>query len=824
MRVLLRRRLPLSGLLVLLLIGLAALAGVPARAQQAAPPVAPATRLDNAKQTLDSVEAALTRSDLSDSALQRLRTRIEPVAADIQGVVAELQPRADAAKARLAQLGPKPEAKDGKPAAEEPADITAERTAQDKLFGDLDATLKRAKVLLVQEDQLDTTIGSMRRSLFTRSVLGQSYSILDPRLWVPVVAEFPSDLRAIRFLATDWYNGVASKIETWQLLAVIVALAIIGALYEPTQRVARRVSARDASTVGPSRLRKVIAALWAALVSAAVPIAAVLIAGLVLGAFDLVNSRLDLIVSACGRGVSIVAVTAGLTRGFLAPRRGNWRLPTISDRAAERLYNLALLVSGLVGITRIIEALNDTISVGLPTAIASRGLLAAIATIAMTITLNRLSADSDEAARSARARAPKGHDWTGVLRLLFWLAVAVLVVALLAGFIAFASFLVTQIVVVTVIGIMLYLLLDLADEGIDASLESRRVLGRAFIQTLGLRRESLDLIGILLSGTVRVVLIAVAILLVLAPWRIESGDMLSTVEAALIGFSIGDVTISLSTIVIAVVLFLVAIGATRGVQRWMEVKFLPHTRLDSGLQNSIKVSFGYCGFIIASALGLSQLGVSFERLAIVAGALSVGIGFGLQSIVNNFVSGLILLWERAVRVGDLVVVGADQGYVRRINVRSTEIETADRATVIVPNSNLVSGVVKNWLRNDRVGRIRLPFTMGFGADPEKVREVLVTAAKGHDHILSIPSPQVLFTTLGEANLQIELLCFIEDIELQARVSSDLLFEIFKGFQAIGLCVPGGPPVVASPVLDKLDAWLSAKVAETPVPLKTARGG
>jgi potassium efflux system protein len=272
---------------------------------------------------------------------------------------------------------------------------------------------------------------------------------------------------------------------------------------------------------------------------------------------------------------------------------------------------------------------------------------------------------------------------------------------------------------------------------------------------------------------------------------------------------------------VAVVLFLVGIGVTRGVQRWLEVKFLPHTRLDTGLQNSIKTSLGYVGFLVAVSLSLSHLGLSVERLAIVAGALSVGIGFGLQSIVNNFVSGLILLWERAIRVGDWIVVGEEQGYVRRINVRSTEIETFDRATIIVPNANLVSGVVKNWLRNDHVGRIRLPFTVPITIDPEKVRDILIAAAKGHDHVLSIPSPQVVFAQVGETNLKLELLCFIEDVEMSQRVSSDLLFEIFKGLRDLGIGAPAPPPTVTSPALDKLDAWLSSKMADPPGQRRTA---
>ena len=123
------------------------------------------------------------------------------------------------------------------------------------------------------------------------------------------------------------------------------------------------------------------------------------------------------------------------------------------------------------------------------------------------------------------------------------------------------------------------------------------------------------------------------------------------------------------------------------------------------VRNSIITVAGYVGVIISGAVAFSYLGLSLDKLAIVAGALSVGIGFGLQSIVNNFVSGLILLWERPIRVGDLMVVGDNEGYVRRINVRATEIETFDRSTVIVPNSNLISGVVKNRVRSDRIVRV-----------------------------------------------------------------------------------------------------------------------
>ncbi|MGA2794647.1 MAG: mechanosensitive ion channel domain-containing protein, partial [Roseiarcus sp.] len=172
-------------------------------------------------------------------------------------------------------------------------------------------------------------------------------------------------------------------------------------------------------------------------------------------------------------------------------------------------------------------------------------------------------------------------------------------------------------------------------------------------------------------------------------------------------------------------------------------------------------------------------GLSFQNLAIVAGALSVGIGFGLQSIVNNFLSGLILLWERGIRVGDWVVVGAEQGYVRRINARATEVETFDRATLIVPNGTLVSGVVKNWVLSDRIGRIIVNLNIGFETDPETVREILIATAKGQESVLAIPAPLVLFGEFGDWALKFQLICFVDEIEMADRVKSDMLFDLHR---------------------------------------------
>ncbi|MGH6800141.1 MAG: mechanosensitive ion channel family protein, partial [Methylocella sp.] len=307
-------------------------------------------------------------------------------------------------------------------------------------------------------------------------------------------------------------------------------------------------------------------------------------------------------------------------------------------------------------------------------------------------------------------------------------------------------------------------------------------VGRRLVTSIGFNRNSLELAGVLLSGGIRLALFVVAAVLVLAPWGLQSSDVPIDFGTAFFGFKVGEVTISPFSIFIAIGLFALAFGIFHAVLQWVDSKLFPHMNFDLGLRNSIRTSLAYLGFLVAVGLALSYLGLNFEKLAIVAGALSVGIGFGLQSIVNNFVSGLILLWERAVRVGDWIVVGGDQGFVRRINVRATEIETFDRAQVIIPNSSLVTGVVTNLVRNDRTGRLAISLTVAASADPEKVREVLFAIAKSHELVLKIPAPQILFTGMSPGTLNFELRVFVGDVETSVRVRSDLHFEIFRRFK------------------------------------------
>jgi small-conductance mechanosensitive channel len=216
------------------------------------------------------------------------------------------------------------------------------------------------------------------------------------------------------------------------------------------------------------------------------------------------------------------------------------------------------------------------------------------------------------------------------------------------------------------------------------------------------------------------------------------------------------------------------------------------TTMGQGARDALVTIVGYVMFIVALLAGMSAAGFDFGNIAIIAGALSVGIGFGLQNIVNNFVSGLIILFERPIRKGDWIVVGGTEGVVKDIQIRSTRIETFDRADVIVPNSELISNQVTNWVLSSSSGRAIIPVGVAYGTDTEKVRDILMSVAEENEDVAKtryVPEPRVLFREFGDSSLNFELRVFLHNVDSRLSVISDLNFAIDKAFREQGIEIP-----------------------------------
>jgi small-conductance mechanosensitive channel len=280
-------------------------------------------------------------------------------------------------------------------------------------------------------------------------------------------------------------------------------------------------------------------------------------------------------------------------------------------------------------------------------------------------------------------------------------------------------------------------------------------------------------------------------------WTLNWVDMRGLINTLALGITIGDVTILPGTLAIMVAILIAGIIATKLFISWLDHRILADTRIKRGVQDSILTGTSYIGYLLAGVFALSAAGVDFSSLAIVAGALGLGIGLGLQSIINNFVSGVILLAERPIRVGDWVSLPEGEGIVRRINVRSTEIETFDSCSIILPNSALVTEPVKNWTHNDDMGRFSIDVVVDYDTDPDVMKKLLLETTRGHPKVLSHPAPTVLLTSFGKNGLEFVVRAFVADVLLGSQVSSDIRFSLLSQFREQGITIAQAVPVVQS---------------------------
>jgi small-conductance mechanosensitive channel len=325
-----------------------------------------------------------------------------------------------------------------------------------------------------------------------------------------------------------------------------------------------------------------------------------------------------------------------------------------------------------------------------------------------------------------------------------------------------------------------------------------------------------------LALTALLLIIVVPTLLI--QWGFTAAEIRDWFATAFFGFEVGQIKISPARILIGIILFVALLFATRLLQRWLRERVLQPRRIEAGIANSIETTAGYAGIALSALIAVSYAGLDVTNLAIVAGALSLGIGFGLQSIVNNFVSGLILLVERPVKVGDRIVAGDQEGHVRRISVRSTEIETFDRARLIIPNSELITGRVINKTHRSLLGRGSVRVGAHYSANPEKVIEVMVACATAHPQVLTEPPPGAVFDNFGASSLDFFMWFFVADVGRAAMVQSDLRIAIMKAFKEAGIEIPYNQHDIHLRDLDGVRTLINRAVEERAAKSRGAASG
>src|SRR5690606_2712938 len=405
--------------------------------------------------------------------------------------------------------------------------------------------------------------------------------------------------------------------------------------------------------------------------------------------------------------VGLVFLVNRLAYGALSPNEPQWRLIPVEPGAGRWLSRLATAMAAVIGVDGFLTTITDQMASPLSLTVA-RGCISTIIVGILLILMGSL--------RPFRTATGEWRRWPIWLRCSVYVLGGFMIVAALLGYIGLALFVSLQVVVTGTILILAYIgLLAARAIGAEGGFGNSS-LGRWLNANSSLEETTLDQLGLVVSIALNILIVVVFLPLILLMWGFQPGDIQAWGYRLATGVTIGNVTISITGILTGLAVFALGYFLTRWFQGWLDGSVMARGRVDAGVRNSIRLVVGYAGVAVAALVGVSAAGIDLSNLALVAGALSLGIGFGLQNVVSNFVSGLILLAERPFKVGDWIVAGDVSGTVRKISVRATEIETFQRQTVILPNSNLINGAVSNWTHRNKLGRVEIKVGVAYGTD------------------------------------------------------------------------------------------------------------
>ena len=711
-----------------------------------------------------SVETSIENDRLPDEGFESLRDALVKWREEFRAARDANAVQIEALEAQIDALGPAPA--DGE---EEPASVASRRAALQDTLQEAMAPRISAEEAFARAEALIRQIDSTLRSRQTDALFELSRTPLDPTLWAGAGAAVLGVASDIQFEAANNLATAPDQAALWQRLAIagfVLALVVLLILRGP--RVIERMLARIETTSGEHGR-----VLFGYLVSFGNVLVAMLGISL-LNAALISSGILGDIGRAAAIGLNAAILAYAVARwlgGRLFPKRTS--IPTMFhlDEGQRAQARYAASAAGFVtGLLLLVYIVHEVVG----SEPATFGVITLPIFVVLALLLFRLGG------LIARGGQPlEGEDATFSNRVVRLLGRALQLLAI-AGAIAAVVGLHNL-----ARGLLLPASLSLGVLAFLASLHFALQAAYAMLRGLSVEDGREALTPVLVS----LVLALGAVPIFALIWGARDSDLNEAWERFKVGIPLGDTAISPYDLLTLAVVFGAGFALTRLLQGTLRNTVLPRTRMDVGGRNAVVSGLGYLGMTIAAVAAITAAGIDLSSFAIIIGALGVGIGFGLQNIVNNFVSGIILLIERPISEGDWVEVNGKMGIVKAISVRSTRIQTFDRTDVIVPNGDLISGTVTNWTRGDSIGRIIVPVGVAYGTDTRRVEEILREIAEAHPIVSMNPPPAVVFKGFGADSLDFEIRAILSDINFGLSAHSDINHEIARRFSEEGIEIP-----------------------------------
>jgi small-conductance mechanosensitive channel len=747
-------------------------------------PVISQSDLQALQQRLDGLKQQISAAN-NYNQLEGPQDRVQAFILDVDKLSASLLPQQAQLTVQLGVLGAAPDTE----IAAEQADIVAQRAALTEQKNKVDGTLKSLAALKQSAADLITQIAGIRRTLLESELTLGTLSVLNPDFWAPLVKPSLDDRQRFGFFveqisqtwASVWVPG------RYFFTVVLVLLALV------VWTVGRRLAERGLTwlcihRVPEGRLRRSALAFASALATIATTALALHLLFYALTRHAPLTPVLSTFSEEFEKAVYACVLITGLSRALLSIDHPSWRLPAIHDQVAQALKRFPRILSGtLLVLVTLVQVCNAT-GMSSQIVLAGRGVTSIVVMVIVVTLLLRVG--KVRKALVAANDAQANSTFAGVMYTIASIAMFVSAIALLTGYVSLSRFITYEVVWAYIVLSGFYLLIEVIKDGCEYAFSPKHASGKALKQLLGIGDRRLDQISILFSGFSRAALLLLAVIaLFVGGIGTTLGQLASNIMAILGGAGLRKFNIVPAHLLNAVLALMIGIWLIRALRRWLDNEFLPKTDMDPGMCASLSTLFSNIGYAFVILLTLSSLGVQWTNLAWIVSALSVGIGFGLQEIVKNFVSGLILLTERPVKVGDLISISGVEGDIRRINVRATEIQLSDRSIVIVPNSQLISQNLRNvTLGGSAQGVASLELVFPLDIDPEEVKELLLNTYRENETILDKPASFVRFSKLSPDGITLTVTGYVASPRIVGVTKSDLLFEILRRLGAAGIAL------------------------------------
>lgn len=741
---------------------------------------------------LDKMTADLNANKISPDATGDILEKVNDLQDKLNQNLPQLNNDLGSIQKKIAALGEVPN--DGN----EPAEIAKQRKELNKQADAYKTSIAQAKLAKTKIDDLNGLILKVRnQDLFTRIFAKQS-SIFHPQEFLSSLVSFAKFSFELIKSPLDWYRQLPATDKATADDNIVYALFYIIAATFAAAYLRHFIKTRlgyRATIANPDYTQKVRAALWMFLARGLIPAA-------IIGTF-MFWVKNGVIINKSNFGTMLYTaalyllyffLTQALVRILLTPANGKWRIIEVSNERAQASSKALIFSAAAICIVSFFQSLAAEMNVN-PEVLYSLKIFAnAVKAFCVVWVSNKFLFDGtpEENASNVSIAETSGKDdeefkelsTPAKISLAITVFMAISFAVSLFGYIRLSEFAINRFILSGIV-IAVFYILDRLLRVIFRQLTRLRFWSR----TLRINPRKLVKANFWFALLLKPILGITAILALLAVWGVSVDIMLNKVRNFLIGFNIGSLHISITSILLGIISFFVSSFLFKMLKNSFQNGSLSQIDWDPGVKNSVISGIGFFGIIISLIVGFAVMGGSVSSIAIIAGALSFGAGLGLQNMVSSLVAGLTILFERQIKVGDWVIIDGQEGIVKSINMRSTELETWNKSNVIVPNASILSTSLINKTYSDQMSRVEIKVGVDYNSDINKVKAILLKIASEDPEVLNAPPPSLQFTDLGDNSLNFQLNCYTANVYSGTNISFRIREKIVERFRENNINIP-----------------------------------